>query len=132
MIKATNSQRAARGFTLLEVMVALAVLAIALAAIIKGVGTQVSNQSYLRDRTLAHWVAMNKVAELQIARKWPEAGSETGSATMGPHEWYWKTTVQDTPDPGVRRMDVAVSPTEGGEPVTTLVSYLLKPNEPVP
>lgn len=127
-----NSQRAARGFTLLEVMVALAVLAIALAAIIKGVGTQVSNQSYLRDRTLAHWVAMNKVAELQIARKWPEAGSETGSAPMGPHEWFWKTTVQNTPDPDVRRMDVAVSATEGAEPVTTLVSYLLKPNEPVP
>lgn len=119
--------RAVKGFTLLEVMVALAVLAIALAAMMKGVGAQVSNQSYLRDRTLAHWVAMNKVAELQIARQWPEAGSETGSATMGPHEWYWTIAVQNTPDPDVRRMDVAVSASEGGEPVTSLVSYLLKP-----
>lgn len=129
MIRTASPRRATHGFTLLEVMVALAVLAIALTAMIKGVGTQVSNQSYLRDRTLAHWVAMNKAAELQIARKWPEAGSETGSAPMGPHEWYWKVTVQNTPDPDVRRMDVAVSATEGGEPVTSLVGYLLKPNE---
>ena len=55
-----------RGFTLLEVLVALAVIAIALASIIKAVGTGAANASYLRDKTFAHWVAANRLAQMQI------------------------------------------------------------------
>jgi len=84
-----------RGFTLLEVLVALAVLALALAAGIKAAGSNIDNAAYLRDRTLAHWVAMNKLTEMQVFNKFPTAGSsEHGSLLLAGSEWYW--TVQTT------------------------------------
>ena len=69
-----------RGFTLLEVLVALAVVAIALGAGIKAAGSNIDNAAYLRDRTLAHWVAMNKLAEMETMKKFPSPGTtERGS-----------------------------------------------------
>lgn len=87
--------RNARGFTLLEVLVALAVLALALAAGIKAAGSNIDNSAYLRDRTLAHWVAMNKLTEMQVFNKFPATGTtERGSLLLAGSEWYW--TVQTT------------------------------------
>lgn len=87
--------RNARGFTLLEVLVALAVLALALAAGIKAAGSNIDNSAYLRNRTLAHWVAMNKLTEMQVFNKFPATGTtERGSLLLAGSEWYW--TVQTT------------------------------------
>lgn len=120
--------RSTRGFTLLEVMVALAVLAIGLAALIKGVSANVSNQAYLRDRTLAHWVAMNKITEIQIRRAWPAVGNTDGSSLMADREWYWKATIAATPDPNLRRLDLEVrASTTSTQPLVTLISYVNKP-----
>ncbi|MEO5702998.1 MAG: type II secretion system minor pseudopilin GspI [Gammaproteobacteria bacterium] len=118
--------RSQRGFTLLEVMVALAVLAIAMAAVIKGIGANVSNMSYLRDRTLTHWVAMNKITESQVRRDWPDPPETEGTALMGEREWHWTIEVEETPDPEVRRMDVEVRANEDDpQALTHLVSYLV-------
>lgn len=122
----------ARGFTLIEIMVALAVLAIALAAVLKGVSAHVNNAVYLRDRTLAHWVALNKLTEMQVKRDWPAAGATQGTSLMAGHEWHWTVTVQDTPDPSVRRVDVAVRADPAARSaLTTLVGYLARPQGPV-
>lgn len=119
---------ASRGFTLLEVMVALAVLAIALAALIKGVSANVGNQSYLRDRTLANWVAQNKIAEAQARQDYPAAGNSEGDMLLAEREWHWKMIVAATPDPNVRRLDVEVRAAKGdAQPLVTLISYLGKP-----
>lgn len=84
-------KRANRGFTLLEVLVALAILALALAAGIRAAGSNVDNAAYLRDRSMAHWVAMNKVAEMQTFNKFPAPGStERGTTLLAGVEWYWK------------------------------------------
>ena len=96
------------GFTLMEVLVALAVLAIALAAIIQSVAASNNNTAYLRDRTLAHWVAMNRIAEVQSLRQWPDLGSDTGSEEMANHEWFWRLDVSDAGIEGVRRLEVSV------------------------
>jgi general secretion pathway protein I len=122
----------ARGFTLIEVMVALAVLAIALSAVTKGVSQNTANLAYLRDRTLAHWVAMNKIAELQIRRDWPGPGATQGTSDMAGREWQWMATVKDTPDADVRLLEVEVSAkTSAGRdsqpPLTHLLGYLGKP-----
>lgn len=78
------------GFTLLEVMVALAILALALAAGIKAASSNISNASYLQQRTLAHWVAMNKLAEFEVFDKWPTPGStQRGSTLLAGQEWFW-------------------------------------------
>lgn len=86
-----------RGFTLLEVLIALGVLAIALGAITQTIGNATSNVSYLRDKTFAHWVAMNQVAELQAKQEFPSLGIEKGSEVMANHEWFWQRNVNKTP-----------------------------------
>ena len=89
----------AAGFTLLEVMVALAIIAIALGALIKGGGDNASNAAYLKNKTLAQWVAMNKVAELQLKGKWPDLGTRSGTMELANNEWHWETKVAKTLDP---------------------------------
>ncbi len=127
------ARRCSRGFTLIEVMVALAVLAIALSAIVKGVSQHTSNLIYLRERTFAHWVAMNKIAELQIRRDWPAPGATQGTAQMAGREWHWTVTIKDTPDADVRRLEVEVSAgKETGQALGHLLGYLGKPQTPTP
>lgn len=98
-----------KGFTLLEVLIALSVLAIALGAIIQSVAATTNNVGYLRDKTLAHWVAMNKVVELQAAADgWPPLGNTDGTYEMANYEWYWKASVEDSATPDIRQIKVEV------------------------
>lgn len=122
--KSNKSRRCWGGFTLLEVMIALAVLAIALSAIITGVSRYANNAAYLRDRTFAHWVAMNKIAEAQIAKEWPPIGDTKGTTVMADGEWSWEVNVTKTEDADVRRMDVKVYEGEGKKnPLAVMVAY---------
>jgi general secretion pathway protein I len=91
-----------------ETVVALAVVATALAAVVQATGQQVGSATALRERALAHWVAMNRIAEIQLQEPPPEPGRSRGSERMGRHEWAWAATVSDTPDPSVRRITVEV------------------------
>ena len=80
------------GFTLVEVMVAMAVVAIALPALLVALYQQVDNTAYLRDKSMAHAVAANKLTELRLlsrARKGLFQGSDGGVAEMGDRDWYW-------------------------------------------
>jgi general secretion pathway protein I len=116
------------GFTLLEVLAALTILAIALAAIIGTASNQALNTAHLRDKTLAHWVAMNKIAEMQITAEWPAKGKKRGEEAMGIHEWHWVRTVSETPDARVRLVEVAVYREKQDEqPVARLSSFLSQP-----
>jgi len=96
------------GFTLLEVLVALGVLALTMAAVIRAVGSYTGNQSYLRDRTFAVWVARNVLAEQQLEASWPGVGELKGSADMGQREWRWLARVTQTEEAELRRLDVEV------------------------
>lgn len=118
------SRRALGGFTLLEVMIALAVLAIALSAIITGVSRHANNATYLRDRTFAHWVAMNKITEAQIVKEWPAVGESKGTASMADREWYWDVAVSSSGDADVRRVDVKVYAEQAKKsPLAVIVGY---------
>ncbi len=121
--------RTARGFTLLEVMVALAVLAIALAALIKGVSDNTANAAHLRDRTLAHWVGMNVVAEQRLATKWDERGEQRGEEEMANHTWYWSARLVETFDEDVRRLEVEVRAEDERDaaPLARLVAFIPRP-----
>ena len=114
-----------RGFTLIEVLVALAVLAIALGAIIKTMSDNAYNSIYLRDRTLAHWVALNKVTEIQLGQDWPSPGKTDGTGMMGKREWFWVAEVATTPDADVETIKVQVSDKRDAEqPISTLQAYI--------
>lgn len=112
-----------RGFTLLEVMVALAVLALTLGAMIKAGGASARNVAMLRDRTLASWVASNKVNEALLKREWPEPGSRADTVTLGNREWYWEVRISKTSDPELRRVEVAVRDQKGTAPLVELIAF---------
>jgi general secretion pathway protein I len=121
---------AVRGFTLVEVLAAVAVLAIAMAAIIGGMARYASNADYLRQRTLALWVAQNRLAELMSQPTWPNTGRSNGDAEMAGLEWRWTVLVQDTPDDRLRRIDVSVA-REGEEgSLASLSAFLRDPGGP--
>jgi general secretion pathway protein I len=116
------------GFTLLEILIALAILATAFGSIITVAANQSANVSYLRDKTLAHWVAMNQITELQVANEWPAIGNKQGDEEMGRQKWYWTQTISATPDDRVRKLEVAVFSKRGNEEaVARLVSFLSQP-----
>lgn len=119
-----------KGFTLLEVIVALAVIAFALAAAVSAVSGNTRNAAGLQQRTYAHWVAMNKMAELHISRQWPSTKTTKGSTLMARHEWFWAMKISKTPDGEdmIRRVDVMVRPNEDDEtPLVTLTGFVGKP-----
>jgi general secretion pathway protein I len=98
------------GFTLLEVLVALGILALTMGAVISAAGSYTKNQSYLRDRTLALWAARNVLAEQQLENAWPRVGELKGTLEMGQREWRWVATVTQTEERELRRLDIEVYP----------------------
>jgi general secretion pathway protein I len=116
-----------RGFTLVEVLVALAVLAIALAAVMRAMGQAVDTTVSLREHEIALWVAQNRLAEHQMRQDWPDADTVDGEAEMGGEKWYWREQVSTTPEPNMRRVEIAVRRTpDSKDSRARLVGYLRK------
>ena len=134
-IRCTNS---VTGFTLIEVVIALAIIAIGMAAVMTAVTTNIANAAGLKERTIAHWVAMNKIAEYQIEESWPTSRRSNDSAEMAGSQWYIHTLVSDLKMSGLKefgivdtskykQVDVQVRLDENSEyPIVTLTSYIVK------
>lgn len=119
-----------RGFTLLEVLVALAVVALALTAMIKTAGNSAGNLAHLKHKTMAHWIAMDRITELRTVRKWPSRGTRRDEVEMFGTEWTWIQRVSDTESPHLREVEVSVILTEDGDedyPLITLETWLINP-----
>lgn len=109
------------GFTLLEVMVALVILAVALAALVKTGADHARNTVYLQERTMAHWVGQNVLAEFQTGMRTVSEGGRRGEAEMGPYRFSFDAKLSDYTAsapvalPTVKRIDVRVWLTAQGE-----------------
>ena len=126
------SRHSVRGFTLLEVLIALAVLALSMGAVIKATSDYTGNQSYLRDRTMAMWVARNVLVQFQVSGEWLSVGERKGSEEMGNQEWRWLTRISQTEESELRRLDVEVYPVDSDDdehPVSVLSGFLRQPGE---
>ena len=99
-----------RGFTLLEVLVALAILAIALSASVRAVGQQARAHEILRDGSYARWVAANLIAETRLSEAFPAPGTREGQSRMAGRIWRWRLIVSATEDGDIRRLDAEVFP----------------------
>lgn len=112
---------AARGFTLLEVLVAVAVLALALGAAVKAVGVGARDLDHVRERTYGTWVAVDTLTRLQLGLDSATSGSET----MAGRDYLWSARLERTADEDVQRVVVEVRPGEGaGAAATVLTGYL--------
>jgi general secretion pathway protein I len=100
--------RRLRGFTLVEVLIALAVVAIALLALTRAASVQVQSFDALRERTLAGWVAANVLTETRLASAFPSTGRSDGHVQLAGRDWRWQREVRTTPDAEIRRIDVRV------------------------
>jgi len=108
-VRAEGSQnKVTGGFTLLEVMIALLVLALALLALARTAAVQVDSFAGLRQRTLAGWLAQDLLAETRLSNAFPPTGSSNGTRRFGPAQWRWDVRVQATKVATVRRIDVRV------------------------
>jgi general secretion pathway protein I len=118
-----------KGFTLVEVMVALAVVAVALPALMVALYQQVDGTAYLRDKSFAHMVAANKLVEIRIlaesTRQLPQ-GKVSGVAEMADREWYWLQLSTKTEFPNFQRIEISVAASEEQieQPLIKLAAFL--------
>ena len=123
-----NSRNSGSGFTLVEVMVALAIVAIALPALMFTLYQQVDGTGYLRDKSQAQLVAVNKLTEIRILAKANGSllsGRENGQAQMADRQWYWWVESTATEVPEFYRVAISVGLEEQpDQTLHTLVAYL--------
>lgn len=105
-------QRLQRGFTLLESLVALAILAIALAAVLRATSASTTHADALRLRLLADWVAQNRIALHAARGDWLPVGSQQGEETQAGARFLWQEQISDTPNHAFRRIEVSVASAE--------------------
>jgi general secretion pathway protein I len=131
MSRARPALRATRrfsGFTLVEVLVALAIVAIALMAALRAAGQGTSAVSELRVRLFAGWIAENRLAEHRARGDWIPLGISRGTQSEGGVELLWREEVIATPNPAFRRIDVFVSaPAEESRALARLTGFIVLP-----
>ncbi|MDE1885428.1 MAG: type II secretion system minor pseudopilin GspI [Xanthomonadaceae bacterium] len=116
--------RRQRGFTLLEVLIALLVLALALLALSRTAANQVDTFGALRERTLAGWLAADVLAQTRLATPFPAIGTSDGRRRYGGRDWRYDVVVQGTPVTSIRRIDVHVyAPDDPKSPIATLTGF---------
>ena len=121
-------QNSSTGFTLIEVLLALSVLAIALTALIKSTAQTVVGTSRIKDKSISHWVAMQGVTMIQ-----------SGLLTVSPHQtssqvtkmfgqrWYWRATLQPTIIPHMQQISITVSKHSSGPFSDELIAFKYQP-----
>ena len=115
-----------RGFTLVEVLVALAIISIALLAALRVAGGGTNSVGELRSRLLAGWVAQNLLAEQRARADWPSVGIRRGVQREGGVEFAWREEVIATPNVMFRRVDIRVFPSaEESHALARLTGFLV-------
>ncbi len=124
-----RSERAA-GFTLVEVMVALAIAGLSLAAVAASLSQMVDAGSAMQERTYASWIAQNRIAELRLANVVPEVSATSGELQYAALEWAWRATISETGVENLFRVDVEVSYAGSDDIIRTVTGFIGEPGVP--
>jgi general secretion pathway protein I len=114
-----------RGFTLIEVLVAVAIVATALAAGSRAASSVIDTSQRLSDVTLAQWCADNELTELRLTQSFPNIGNTTFTCTQIGRDFKGVVRGQVTPNPSFRRVDVIIS--DGDRELLTISTIMRRP-----
>lgn len=117
------------GFTLVEVMVALAIVAFSLTAIAASMNQMIDAANTMRERTYASWIAQNKITEIRLENVIPEVSSSSGEVEYANTEWSWRAVISETGIENFYRIDVSISLAGSEYIIRTVTGFV---GEPVP
>ncbi|MCL4792758.1 MAG: type II secretion system minor pseudopilin GspI [Gammaproteobacteria bacterium] len=121
-----SSERLRRsGFTLIEVLVALVIVALGLLAAFGQVNQTLTTASRLRDKTFADWVALNQLTAQRLLGEFPAVGSSSGETEMGRAKWRYTVKVENTDFEDLRQIVVSVAFADNPDQVVTSISGFL-------
>jgi len=128
-MKATVAdRRLAAGFTLIEVLAALVIVALGMLGVIEAVTQTARNGTYMREKSLAHWIAMNVITERRLQASPPEVGESSDDVQFAGERWHWTMRVTQTQVESLVRMDVSVRAADAadGTSLTTVTGFFGK------
>lgn len=121
----TNASQ--KGFTLIEVMVALTIVAFSLTAIAASMNQMIDAANAMRERTYASWIAQNKITELRLANVLPEVSSTSGDVEYANSEWFWRAEVSETGIENFYRVEVSISLADSEYIIRTVTGFIGEP-----
>ena len=130
MVSKLADTRLAAGFTLIEAVVALLIVALGMMAVFTQLNQYAMTANYMEEKTLASWIATNRLTELGVQPQWPEVGSEDDEVEFAGRQWHYTIDVSETQVENLRRVDVSVSRADDPERVIHKVSALIEPPPP--
>ncbi|KTD34173.1 type II secretory pathway protein LspI [Legionella moravica] len=121
-------ERCISGFTLIEVLLALAIIAIALTALLKATAQNIENTNRIKEKSISHWIAMQGVSMIQLNLLQTNQSQEsTQATTMLGQQWYWRAKISTTPFNKVQQITISVSPKQTGPFRDELVAFRYLP-----
>ena len=120
-------RRRTHGFTLVEVMVALAIIALSLTAVAAKMARMIDTSNSMQERTFASWIAQNKITELRLANVIPEVTTTSGDLEYANRTWRWRAVVSETGIENLYRVDVEVTSGDSNAVIRKVTGFIGEP-----
>ncbi len=121
-----------KGFTLLEVLVALVIIGLGMMAVFDQLNQMLTTAARLRDKTFATWIAEDRITELQVNGQYPKVGDQSDEVEMAGADWAYTIKISQIPNMDLRRVDVTVSFVDSPEDILAEVAgFVTPPQSPI-